>query len=303
MSRPNKHPLVAEIKRNSLDDGPGIRSVVFFKGCPLRCVWCHNPECIRPEAEILYRQAACMGCGACVESCESGALGAGGPAALAREACTLCGACVEECPTGALSLVGTAYTPAALARELGRDKAFYGNSGGGVTLSGGEPTLFMDYTAALAEILRKEGIHVLLETCGEFSWEVFQEKLLPHISQVFIDLKLCDDALHRRFTGRGNDRIKQNIRNLSNVPTLDVLVRVPLVPEVTATRQNLEAIAGWLRAAGICRLALLPYNPLWFTKARGLGRTPDYRRDTWMSTEERAAVKGIFQGFEIARDI
>ncbi len=143
MSRRTEQPLVAEIKRNSLDDGPGIRSVVFFKGCPLRCVWCHNPECIRPEAEILHREASCMGCGACAEACTSGALGPAGPAALDRDACDLCGACVEECPTGALSLVGTAYTPEALARELARDRAFYDNSGGGVTLSGGEPTLFM----------------------------------------------------------------------------------------------------------------------------------------------------------------
>ena len=305
MSRPKKAPLVAEIKRNSLDDGPGIRSVVFFKGCPLHCVWCHNPECIRPEAEILYRQAVCMGCGACAAVCTAGALGAGGPATLDREACTLCGACVEECPTGALSLVGTAYTPEALARELARDSAFYDNSGGGVTLSGGEPTLFMDYTASLARTLRKQGIHVLLETCGAFPWEPFRKKLLPHLDQVFIDLKLSDDSLHQRFTGLGNERIKQNIRNLAQVSGLDVLVRVPLVPEVTATQGNLEATASWLRSAGISRVALLPYNPLWLTKARGLGRTPDYRRETWMSAEERAAVKEVFrvQGLEIVRDI
>jgi len=303
LNKKNRQPLVAEIKRNSLDDGPGIRSVVFFKGCPLRCVWCHNPECIGAGAEILYRREKCMACGSCAEACETGALGAGGPAALDRAACTLCGACVQECPTGALSLIGTAYTPAELADALARDKAFYDNSGGGVTLSGGEPTLHLDYAASLAALLKRKGIRVLLETCGEFPWEPVLDRLLPHVDQVFIDLKLCDDGLHRRFTGRGNERIKQNIRNLAALPGLDVLVRVPLVPEVTATPENLEAIAGWLRAQGIARVALLPYNPLWLPKARGLGREPDYRRETWMSPEERADVKRIFQGFEIVRDI
>jgi pyruvate formate lyase activating enzyme len=295
-------PLVAEIKRNSLDDGPGIRSVVFFKGCPLSCVWCHNPECILPEAELLYRQAKCMGCGSCTEVCPEGALG-DGPASLNREACTLCGACVDECPTGALSMIGTWYTPGELARELARDKAFYDNSGGGVTLSGGEPTLFLDYTAELAATLREKGIHVLVETCGDFPWEPFRKKLLPHIDQVFVDLKLCDEGLHKQYTGRDNERIKQNIRNLAQLDSMETLVRVPLVPDVTASRENLEAIAGWLRAEKIQSIALLPYNPLWLTKAHGLGKSPDYSRETWMSQEERDAVKKIFHDFEIVRDI
>ncbi len=304
VSQPNKQPLVAEIKRNSLDDGPGIRSVVFFKGCPLSCVWCHNPECIRPNAEILYRQTTCISCGTCVEVCGTGALqGEEGPTAMDREACTLCGDCVEECPSGALSLIGTGYTPRELADELARDKAFYDNSGGGVTLSGGEPTLFLDYTVSLTKLLKEEGIRVLLETCGDFPWKSFQEKLLPHLDQVFIDLKLCDEGPHKRFTGRDNKRIKQNIRNLAQVPGLDMLVRIPLVPEITGTRENLEAIAGWLGAVGISRVALLPYNPLWLNKARGLGKSLDYRHETWMSADERSEVKEIFQGFEIVRDI
>jgi pyruvate formate lyase activating enzyme len=303
MSQPDKRPLVAEIKRNSLDDGPGIRSVVFFKGCPLQCVWCHNPECMRPDAEILYRQAKCMGCGSCAAVCRDSALGPNGPASLDREACTLCGACADECPTGALSAIGTAYTPLELAGLLARDKAFYDNSGGGVTLSGGEPTLFLDCAAELAEILQSQGIRVLVETCGDFPWDSFEKKLLPHIDQVFVDMKFCDAALHRRFTGRDNERIKRNILKLVRLSSVDTLVRVPLVPGLTATRENLEAIAGWMRAAGIGRIALLPYNPLWIPKAQGLGRAPDYRRETWMSPDEREAVKKIFEGFEITREI
>jgi len=303
MTRDPRRPLVAEIKRNSLDDGPGIRSVVFFKGCLLRCVWCHNPECIRPEAEVLYRQAQCMGRGACAEACPEGAIGPGGPSALDRERCTLCGACVDECPTGALSLVGTWYEPGDLVRELARDRAFYDNSGGGVTLSGGEPTLFLEYTAELAAGLRQEGIRVLLETCGDFPWEPFRERLLPLVDPVFVDLKLCDATLHRRYTGRDNERIQRNIRNLVRLGTPEVLVRIPLVPGVTATPENLRATAAWLAAEGVRRIALLPYNPLWLAKARGLGRSPDYERASWMSAEEREAVKAVFRGFEITRDL
>jgi len=298
-----RRPLIAEIKRNSLDDGPGIRSVVFFKGCPLACVWCHNPECIRPGPELIYRAQTCIGCKTCAQACPEKAIDEkAGPGSLDRGRCNLCGACVEECPSGALSMIGRYYEPDELVELLARDRAFYDNSGGGVTLSGGEPTLFMDYAAGLAARLQERGIRVLLETCGDFDWERFQEKLLPLLDQVFIDLKICDGKLHQKFTGRDNARIKANLERLmkSGPP---VLVRAPLVPEITATRENLEAVAAWLRERGISHIALLPYNPLWLAKARGLGADLDYQRETWMSKEEREAVKKIFEGFTLEREI
>lgn len=299
----SKGPFIAEIKRNSLDDGPGIRSVVFFKGCPLRCTWCHNPECLRPGPEILFRPEPCIGCRSCVEACPEGAIGSEGPGFLDRGRCTLCGECADECPSGALELVGKAYTPDELVDLLARDKAFYDNSGGGVTLSGGEPTMSMDYSAEVSGKLGDKGIPVLVETCGDFKWETFAEKLLPRIHQVFVDIKFIDEDQHRRHTGRGNARIKENIQNLIRHSSSNTLVRIPLVPGVTATRGNLQAIAQWLRDRGIARVALLPYNPLWIAKAKGLGREPHYDRETWMSQEERDEVKRIFEGFELERDI
>jgi len=299
----SKKPFVAEIKRNSLDDGPGIRSVVFFKGCPLRCTWCHNPECLRPGAEILFKAEPCIGCRSCAEICPEGAFGPDGPGAMDRNRCTICGECADECPSGALELVGKFYAPDELVELLARDKAFYDNSGGGVTLSGGEPTLAMDYSAEVSGKLVNRGIPVLLETCADFEWERFSEKLLPHIRQVYADIKFIDEELHRRHTGRGNARIKENIQKLVRAPFPDTLVRIPLVPGVTATPENLRAIAAWLRNHGVARLALLPYNPLWITKAKGLGREPLYARETWMSQEERDEVKRIFEGFELERDI
>jgi pyruvate formate lyase activating enzyme len=299
-----RRPLIAEIKRNSLDDGPGIRSVVFFKGCPLSCVWCHNPECIGAGPELIYREAQCIGCRTCAKVCPEKAIPEeAGPAAMDRDKCTLCGECVTECPSGALSIVGKYYTPDELVEALARDQAFYDNSGGGVTLSGGEPTLALDYTAEVAKKLKERGIQVLIETCGDFDWDRFKEKLLPYVDLVFVDMKLCAEDLHKKFTKRDNTRIKQNIERLIARSAPPALVRVPLVPEVTATRENLEAIAAWMRGHGLKRIALLPYNPLWLQKARGLGQSPAYRRDTWMSKEEREEVKRIFEGFEIERDI
>lgn len=293
-----------EIKRNSLDDGPGIRSTVFFKGCPLNCVWCHNPECIESAPEIIFRAEPCIGCKTCVKTCPKGAIiEPDGPARIDREKCDLCGECVDECPSGALSIVGKYYAQDELVAELARDKPFYDNSNGGVTLSGGEPTLPMEYSAEVARKLKELGIHVCIETCGDFNWDAFKEKLLPSVDLVYVDMKLVDEAAHKKFTGRGNERIERNIENLIEFGKVPLLIRVPLVPDVTATRENLEATAKWMREHNQSKVALLPYNPLWIGKAKGLGKNLSYSRSAWMSQEEREKIKKIFDGFEIERDI
>lgn len=299
-----RRPLVADIKRNSLDDGPGIRSVVFFKGCPLNCVWCHNPECISAGEEILYKSESCIGCKTCARVCPEKAIPLqAGPSAIDKEKCTLCGVCASECPSGALSIVGKYYSPQELCEELVRDKPFYDNSDGGVTLSGGEPTLFIDYVSELAGKLKQAGVRICVETCGEFDWDVFSERLLPNLSLIYVDIKLFDSEEHRKFTGRDNKKIKENILRITSLENVDKLVRIPLIPDITATERNLSAIAQWLKANGIRRIALLPYNPLWLAKARGLGKKLSYERDSWMTQEERDKVKQIFKDFVIERDI
>lgn len=299
-----RRPLVADIKRNSLDDGPGIRSVVFFKGCSLTCVWCHNPECISAGQELLYKAESCIGCKTCVKVCPTKAVPQeSGPVGLDKKRCDLCGECAEECPAGALSVVGRYYSPKELFEELVRDKPFYDNSNGGVTLSGGEPTLFIDYVSETAAMLKKAGIKVCVETCGDFDWDVFSSKLLPSVSLIYVDVKLFDGEEHQKFTGRGNERIKENILRISRLENVDKLVRVPLIPDITATERNLSAVAEWLKENGINRIALLPYNPLWVAKARGLGKKLLYTRDKWMTNEEREKIKDIFKDFAIERDI
>jgi len=274
---------VVDVKRGSLDDGPGMRSVVFFKGCPLRCAWCQNPETMRPTGEIQRLPDSCVACGSCTRAC---------PIDRARPAredeagdCRVCGACVEACPSAARRLAGGATTVDALVARLLRDEVFFRRSGGGVTLSGGEPALFPAFVGALAERLRARGVHVLLETCGHFRWEEVEEHLRPHLSAVWFDLKIADPARHRQWVGRDNAVIHDNLRRLA-ASGLEVLPRIPLVPGLTDDADNLRALAALVLGAGLRRLALLPYNPLWVDKRRALGLEMPYARREWMSPDD-----------------
>ncbi|HON79562.1 MAG TPA: glycyl-radical enzyme activating protein, partial [Spirochaetota bacterium] len=265
----NGNPLVLEIKGNSLDDGPGIRSVVFFKGCPLSCVWCHNPESQGAAAELSFDGEKCIRCGTCSFLCGLGALSETNPGFVDRGKCDRCFACVQECPSGALSLMGTAMTPEEIAARVLCDKPFYDTSGGGVTLSGGEPTLFMNFTSRLLQILKAEGVHTLVETCGFFQYDNFSAAILPYTDTVFYDLKIFDEGAHKKYCGVPNGTILENFVKLADTARSggpELLPRVPLVPGITDTPENLRAIAAFLREHSIDEARLLSYNPLWRAK-------------------------------------
>lgn len=294
-------PLVVEIKGHSLDDGPGIRSVVFLKGCPLRCSWCHNPEAIAPQAELSYDAGACLGQHDCVAACPRQALDPARPGRVDRERCTGCFKCTDVCATGALSIAGRALAPAAVVQALARYRPYYCSSGGGVTLSGGEPTLFMDYAHELLVALGALGVNRLLETCGHFSYARFRQLLAPHLEQVYFDLKLFDEAEHKRHCGRTNRLILDNFARLhadAQAGGVPVLARIPLIPGITATQANLRALAGFLRELGVSRVALLPYNPTWRQKADRLGRAPAFEQNGFMSEAALEECRAIFAGFE-----
>jgi pyruvate formate lyase activating enzyme len=283
-------PLITEVKRHSLEDGPGIRSVVFFKGCPLRCLFCQNPQTQRAEAEIAVFAEACVGCGACAAACPRDAVDLARPGRIHRDRCDACGECVTVCPGRGLRIVGARHSPEALAAVLLRDLAYYRHSGGGVTLSGGEPTFFPDFLEALLGHLAPHGVHVALQTCGEFDYEVFSRKILPGLDLIYYDLKIADPVNHRKVTGKGNDRILSNFRRLVAEARVPVHARIPLVPGLTGDRANLEALVGILREAGARDVTLLPYNPLGLGMAERLGRPRPALPGAFMEPgEERAA--------------
>lgn len=267
-------PLVLDIKGNSLDDGPGIRTAVFFKGCPLSCVWCHNPESKRREAELSFDSSACINCASCRRVCKAGALALTNSYYVDRDCCTLCFDCTEVCPAKALTRVGKQMTHDELFKKLMSDKPFYDVSGGGVTLSGGEATLCTEWVGELARRLDAAGVRVLLETCGQFDYERAERYLLPYVSDIFCDVKLFDREKHKRYCGVYNDRILENIRRMwrdRERYSYSFLPRTPLIPGITDTEENLGEIAAFLSELGIKKAQLLAYNPTWYPKNDKLG--------------------------------
>ncbi len=305
MNELRSNPLIFEIKGNSLDDGPGIRTVVFFKGCPLSCAWCHNPESKRREREISFDVSKCVACDACFRACTEAALDRKNEYYIDRDRCTLCGKCVEECPSGALSLVGKEMTVEEIVRVMEKDVPFFNNSGGGVTLSGGEPTLFMEFAARLAAALRERGIRVLLETSGFFNYDAFIERLYPHLDRVYMDIKIMDPDRHSSLCGMPNGVILENYRKLNRLYRgggIEVLPRVPLIPRLTATEENLTAIAAFLREEGAPRIGLLSNNPLWLEKSRMIGREAGTDTEAlrgWLDREKMEGILKLFDGFTI----
>ncbi len=293
-SAERRRPLIVDVRPNSLDDGPGIRTTVFFKGCPLACVWCHNPEAIRAGPEIAFLEKDCIACGECQPVCPTNALGRGPAIDFDRSLCDSCGACAEVCSTGALKAVGRYWEIDELLPLLLRDVPFYRNSGGGVTLSGGEATMFPRYVEELLRRLKEAGVDTLVETCGLFNLATFRDRLLPHLDQVYFDVKFVDEALHQCHTGRPNRVILENLEALAKLAPGRVLPRVPLIPGLTADLDNLRAIGAFLRRLGFADARLLPYNPLWAQKAVSVGRESGYAHEGWLSRNDQVACESAF---------
>lgn len=288
--------LVFDIKRDSSEDGPGIRTTVFLKGCPLKCQWCHNPEGISRQPSLSFRAEKCApaNCGApCVKACPEGALLKAGRAVIARhDACSRCEKCFPLCEAKALEPVGQRMTVEEVFQRVIIDRPFFKSSGGGVTLSGGEPTQQMKFASALLQRLKQAGIHTAIETCGLFAFPAFVRELLPYLDLIYFDFKLMDDAASRHYTGAPSAPMLENFELLLKTAKIPVVPRIPLIPGITATPENLAAIAAYLRERGVSQCALLPYNPLWQDKLKRVGADSPYRNAVFMGeAEEQACVR------------
>ena len=259
---------VLDIQRMSTEDGPGLRTTVFLKGCPLACAWCHNPESISPASHVEWLGVRCIGCRTCVAVCPQHGIRLDEAGVHTSEQCVACGTCTRECPTGALELKGTAYGIDELFATVMKDRAYWGKDGG-VTLSGGEATLQWREAVPLLAKFKAAGVHTAVDTCGLAKREVF-DALMPVTDLFLYDLKLADSEEHRRFTGQPNGLILENFEYLVAAGAR-LWVRTPIIPGATDTDANIAALAGIVRDR-VERWELCAFNNLCADKYTRLGR-------------------------------
>ncbi len=254
--------IVTNIQRFSIHDGPGIRTTVFLKGCNLRCFWCHNPETLKPKPELQLFLDRCIGCGECFRRCPQGAhVMNDGQRVFKRELCQGCGVCADTCYAEALVIAGEVKTVEQVVEEVLRDRPFYETSNGGVTLSGGEPLLQLDFSYAILEQCKQEGVHTAIETAANFQWERVAA-ILPVTDLVMMDIKLMDSQKHRECTGVPNEQILANALRLGEQPQ-PLIVRTPIIPGVNDTPEEVKAIAEFAaQLPNLLYYELLPFHPM-----------------------------------------
>lgn len=252
---------IFDIQRSSFVDGPGIRTTVFFKGCNLRCKWCHNPESQSFDKQMMFYKDKCTGCGKCREVCPNH-----------LQSCDFCGKCELYCPAEARKICGREYTSDEVLAEVIKDKAFYDNSGGGVTFSGGECMLQLDFLCEILEKCKSAGIHTAVDTAGNVPWESF-EKILPFTDLFLYDIKAFGAELHRKGTGVSNELILENLKNLSG--RADIIVRIPVIGGYNDNDEEIRQIADFLKQIKIIKAELLPYHAMGEHKYTALGRNTE----------------------------
>jgi pyruvate formate lyase activating enzyme len=276
---------ITTIQRMSLHDGPGIRSTVFLKGCNMHCGWCHNPETLSREPELEWIQQKCIGCNSCTDVCQTGAFSLkDGKPDFQKKLCTSCFDCVEVCYAEAINKIGREVTPEEVFTEVEQDFQFFRSSDGGITISGGEPMLQAEFTRQTLALFKKAGIHTALDTNLSVSWKQY-EKVLPFTDLVLADLKMMDDTLHKKWTGRHNTSILENIYKLdtSGVP---YFIRTPVIPGVNDNEKEIISIARFVASLkNIRNFELLAYHSMASCKYTNLeienpmGQTPDLSKE------------------------
>ncbi len=272
----NAAGFISHIQRFCVHDGPGIRTSVFFKGCPLRCAWCHNPESWSQGRDLLYYPERCIGCGACQEVCPAKAHSVSGDRhVFDRAYCTRCGVCSRVCHAQALTLSGRSITADEVMDEVLRDKPFYTRGGGGLTLSGGEPMMQPAFAVALAKQARAQGISVAIETSG-YCDTAHLDTIAPHADLLLFDMKLFDPGQHRMYTGASNERILHNLFHLDSLG-VKLVLRCPVIPDINLSSRHFAEIAQTAaRLKHLSHIDLQPYHPAGLSKYRALGMSAAY---------------------------
>lgn len=252
---------IFNVQRYSIHDGPGIRTTVFLKGCPLSCWWCHNPESQSVDKEIMYIENRCVHCGTCFKNCNEEAIDFTSMKPLIDDKkCTLCGECIRVCPTNALELVGKTITVRNLMKEIEKDLIFYDQSGGGVTFSGGEPLLQFEFLDSLLEACKKADIHTTVDTSGYTSWERLE--VIASKTDLFLyDIKIMDDTKHKKYIGVSNDIILQNLKKLSKNGNR-IFARLPIIPGINDDDDNINRTGKFLSNLRIEQVNILPYHSI-----------------------------------------
>jgi pyruvate formate lyase activating enzyme len=264
--------MIFSIQRYSIQDGPGIRTTVFMKGCPLQCKWCSNPESQSSYPEIMVRRQKCQACERCTESCESGAINlVDGAAHINRSVCVRCMSCVDACPTGTLETVGKSMSLEEVVEESSRDELFYQNSGGGVTLSGGEPLYQPEFTYHLLKSCKERALSTALDTCGYTPWENL-ESILQFTDLILFDLKHLDPEMHLKGTGVRNELIRDNLKRIVLGGKTRVWIRIPVITGYNDSEQYMMDLAVFVRDMPVEKISLLGYHEWGKSKYASLGR-------------------------------
>jgi len=285
-----KKGIIFDVKKYAIDDGPGIRTTVFFKGCPLRCWWCHNPEGQVLEPELMYKRNRCNGCDECVTNCPKDAISRVSQyVSVNREQCNLCGKCSLGCPSDALMIVGKKMEVGEVVKEIEKDVLFYDESEGGVTFSGGEPLFQLDFLNALLEECGKRNISTAVDTCGYASYETI-DKIRDKVDLFLYDIKMMDDEKHRKYTGVSNKPILENFKKLTENGS-NLLIRFAIIPGINDDEDNITKTAEFILSHGINQINLLPYHRAGIEKYKSLNKAYKIEKTQPPSDQDLRAIK------------